>query len=128
MKDTDKQTARGNACEENTTPNPPEATEFKELRPLEEFEGENRELFLRAFFHYGASFLRDFKTGDPKIDAENEDGDGERFQLNWLLTRSLFAAYEAMEILGVKPKLSSEEEISQFNASISVNNNSGDEQ
>jgi hypothetical protein len=113
MKDTENQTARGNACEENAL-NPPKPIEFKELRPLEEFSGRNRELFLRAFFHFGASLLRDFKTGDPKIDAENEDGDGERVQLNWLLTRSLFASYEAMKILGVKPKLSSEEE---FNAS-----------
>jgi hypothetical protein len=73
---------------------------------LEEFEGEARELFLRAFFQFGAALMRDFKTGDPKTDKENDHEPGEQIQLNWLLTRSLFAAYEAMEVLGVKPKLS----------------------
>jgi hypothetical protein len=80
---------------------------------LEEFEGENRELFLRAIFHFGEALMRDFKTGNPQIDAENEDGEGERIQLEWLLTRALFAAYDAMKVLGVEPKLPETAEFSE---------------
>jgi hypothetical protein len=75
-----------------------------ECRPLAEFEGENRELFLRAFLHFGASLMGDFKTGNTAIDRDNEDGENERFALRSILQRALFAAYESMELLGVQPK------------------------
>jgi hypothetical protein len=66
-----------------------------------------------GFFAISAQCLwGNFKTGDRKTDAENEDGNGERFRLRWLLQRSLFAAYETMEVLGVKPKRSA---IDEFN-------------
>jgi hypothetical protein len=60
--------------------------------------------FLRAFFEFGNALLRDFKTGNPQIDAENEDGFGEQHQLEWLLTRALFCAYATMKLLGIEPK------------------------
>jgi hypothetical protein len=88
-------------------------TSNQELRPLEEFEGEARELFLRALFSYSAAFMRDFKTGDPKIDVENDDGPGEQFQLEWLLTRALFASYAAMRVLNIEPKRSVTEKFSE---------------
>jgi hypothetical protein len=92
---------------------PKDATKAPECRPLEEFQGENRELFLRFFLHFGAALLKDFKTGNPQIDAENEDGDGERFQLEWLLTRAFFASYVALELLGIKPDLSETAEFTE---------------
>ena len=79
-------------------------SDLPEMRPLQEFEGENRELFLRAFFEFGNVLLRDFKTGNPEEDQENEYD--ESFRLEWLLTRALFAAYAALQLLGIEPKRS----------------------
>ena len=112
-----KSSVQANVVAPTKTSRPAKKREFAECRPLEEFEGEDRELFLRAFFHFGAALMADFKTGNSAVDKETEDGFGESFQLKWIMQRSLFAAYEAMDILGIKPKAFA---IAEFNDKLNL--------
>lgn len=66
---------------------------------MEEFEGENLQLFLRAFFDFGGILLKDFEHRGFDDEAD------ELFQLERLMERALFAGYAAMEVLGVERKV-----------------------